>query len=131
MNALMLLIGAAAAAPPPAQAAPPVAVPAPVKRDLRCFLLYAAALGDDDKSDEQTKNADVLGAMYFYGKLKGEAPELKLFPALRDEGTAMETDPKLKDSATACDTEFHNSATELDDVGTQLEQLAPQKSPSS
>ena len=132
MTGLMLLIGAAAAAPAPAHPAPPVAVAAPVRKDLRCFLLYAAAVGSAAKSnDAQTKAAGSFGLMYFYGKLKSEAPTLDLFPALRDEAAAMEKDPQLKVSGAACDTEFQNAGSELTDLGNRLQELAPRAAPSS
>ena len=132
VNGLMLLIGAAVAAPAPAHPAPPVALPASVRRDIRCFLLYAAAVGGDDSNgDAQTKSAGSLGIMCFYGKLKSEAPTLNLFPAMRDEATAMESDPKLKESGAACDTEFQNAGSELTDLGNRLQQLGPHPTPSS
>ena len=132
MLGLMLLIGAAAAAPAPVHAAPPVAVTAPVRRDIRCFLLYAAAVGgDESKSDAQTKSAGTLGIMFFYGKLKSEAPTLNLFPAMQQEATAMESDPKLKESGAACDAEFRNAGSELSDLGKRLEELAPHPAPTS
>lgn len=128
----MLLIGAAAAAPAPAHAAAPAALSAPVKKDLRCFLLYAAAVGHADSSkDTQAKNAGSFGVMYFFGKLKTEAPTLDLFSALRDEAISMESDPQLKESGTACDTEFQNAGSQLMELGKRLQQLAPQSSPSS
>lgn len=127
----MLLIGAAAAAPASSSAAPPAAIAAPVRRDLRCFLLYAAAVGgsQSDASDEATKSTGSLGVMYFFGKLKSEAPTLDLFPALHDEAIAMATDPQLKDQGKACDSEFQNAGSQLIDLGNKLQQLAPDGSP--
>ena len=129
----MLLIGAAAAPPAPSHAAPPAAISAPVKKDLRCFLLYAAAVGGSqaDNEDAATKSAGSLGVMYFFGKLKSEAPNLDLFAALHDEALAMGTEPQLKEEGKACDTEFRSAGSQLIDLGNRLQQLAPESSPAS
>jgi hypothetical protein len=129
----MLLIGAAAAAPAPSHVAPAATISAPVRKDLRCFLLYAAAVGgsQSDGGDDATKSAGSLGVMYFFGKLKSEAPTLDLFPALHAEAIAMGTDPQLKEEGQACDSEFRNAGSQLVDLGSKLQQLAPEGSPAS
>lgn len=136
MNLLFLLIGAAAAAaapaPAPAEAAAPTSIAAPVKNDLRCFLLYAAAVGiSQNEQDEATKSAGSLGVMYYFGKLKSEAPTLDLFAALHDEALAMESDKNLKEEGRACDTEFQSAGSQLIDLGNKLQDLGRAKSPTS
>ncbi|MGE5561923.1 MAG: hypothetical protein ACM3ZV_01295 [Bacillota bacterium] len=96
-----------------------------MRADLRCFLLYAVAVGlADGSDDENTKDAGSLGVMYYFGKLKSEAPTLDLFSALRDEALSMEGDPNLKEEGQACDTEFKGAGSMLMDLGRQLQQLA-------
>ena len=104
-----------------------------MKKDLRCFLLYAAAVGGSqaDDEDDATKSAGSLGVMYYFGKLKSEAPTLDLFPALHDEAIAMASDANLKEDGKACDTEFQNAGSQLIDLGNKLQQLAPAGSPTS
>lgn len=132
MNVLLLLFGAAAAAPAPVHAAPPAAIAAPVRKDLRCFLLFAAAVGSQaDDEEAATKSAGSLGVMYYFGKLKSEAPTLDIFAALHDEAIAMGSDPQLKEEGKACDTEFHDAGSQLIELGNKLQQLATPNSPAT
>ena len=126
MNGLMLLMSAAAAAAP--NTVPVPMVPA-VKQDVQCFLLYAVAV--DTAKDDKEKHGSSLGVMYYFAKLRVEAPTLDLAQAVKQEVTAFETDPKLKETGAACDAEFQKRGQELIDLGTQLEQLMPQSSSSS
>ena len=129
MNSLISLVTAAAAAAAPPAPAPPVLLSDAVKQDVRCFMLYAIAV--DDAQDEKIKAGTSLGLMYFFAKIKLEAPALSLAAAVRQEAAAMEGNPTVKDIGAACDTEFQARARELIDLGQELQQLAPHSSSSS
>jgi hypothetical protein len=124
----MTLVSAAAAAA--AQPTPPPPLDSDAARqDLRCFVLYAIAV--DQAQDEKVKTGTSLGLMYFFAKIKLEAPALNLADAIRQEATAMDNDPRLKDEGVACDAEFQKRGDELLDLGQQLQELAPHSSSSS
>ena len=126
MNSLMTLVSAAAAAAAQPAPAPPLLLSDAARQDVRCFVLYAIAV--DDAQDEKVKAGTSLGLMYYFAKIKLEAPALNLAAAIRQEATAMEKDPKVKEDGAACDTEFQKRADELIDLGQQLEELAPHSS---
>jgi len=126
VNSLMTLVSAAAAAAAQPAPAPPLLLSDAARQDVRCFVLYAIAV--DDAQDEKVKAGTSLGLMYFFAKIKLEAPSLNLAAAVRQEATAMENDPTIKETGAACDTEFQKRADELLDLGQQLQELAPHSS---
>jgi len=92
----MLLFSAAAAAPAPVMPAPPIILSAPAKHDVQCFMLYAIAVqGAVEKNDEKVKQAGGLGVMYFFTKLKVEAPKLDLFETIKQQAVALKGGPEL------------------------------------
>ena len=124
MKSLMLLLTAAAAvAPAPAYAAPPAALPDSVKHDVQCFMLYAMAVQRAvEGNNEKVKQAGGLGGMYFFTKLKVEAPNLDLFETITQEAAAMESGPKLDGIGQACDAEFQQQGLALQNLGNRLKQ---------
>jgi hypothetical protein len=132
VNSLMLLASAAAAAAVPPVVAVPVPMSLPVKHDVQCFLLYAVAVDNADTAkDDKVKQGSSLAVMYFFAKLKVEAPALDLAQAVRQEANSFETDPNLKETGAACDSEFQKRGNELINLGNELQRLAPQSSSSS
>ncbi len=128
MNSFMLLLSAATAAAAPAA---PVSLSEPVKRDVQCFMLYAVAVQRAvTANDEKGKQAGGLGVMYYFTKLKIEAPTLDLVETIRQQAGAMEGDPNLKAVGAACDTELQQRGTELRDLGERLKQAGAPSSPS-
>jgi hypothetical protein len=133
MNSFALLLSAATIAAAPAPVVPaPVSVAGPVKQDVQCFMLYAIAVqravaGNDDK----VRQAAGLGVMYFFTKLKTEAPTLDLFSTIHQEAAKMQAGPQLKALGEACDTEFQKQGADLRNLGGRLKQGAPQSSSSS
>ena len=122
MNSLMLLFSAAtAAAPAPVATAPPIALSAPVKHDVQCFILYAIAVQSAvEKSDEKVKQAGGLGVMYFFTKLKVEAPTLDLFETIKQQAAALKAGPELDAIGSSCDTEFQKTGADLQGLGEKL-----------
>jgi hypothetical protein len=119
---LLLIAGLAAAA---AQSAPPTLSPS-AHKDVQCFLLYAAAVGAAEKTNNQnTKEAGSLGVMYFLGKLQVSAPGLNLLDAVRQEAKAMDGNPRAKEIGEACDAEFTGRGAELRAMGAQMGKPAP------
>jgi hypothetical protein len=134
MNSLMLLFSAAAMAAAPAQTVPvdTITLSEPVKHDVQCFMLSAIALqralaGNDDK----VKQAGGLGVMYFFTKLKIEAPTLDLFETIKQQAGAMGPEAQIKAVAQSCDTEFQQQGAALQTLGQRLKDAAPHSSPSS
>jgi hypothetical protein len=125
---MTLVSAAAAAAAQPTPPPPPLDSDA-ARQDLRCFVLYAIAV--DEAQDEKVKAGTSLGLMYFFAKIKLEAPALNLAAAIRQEATAMDNDPRLKEEGAACDAEFQKRGDELLDLGQQLQELGPHSSSSS
>jgi hypothetical protein len=123
------LISSVAAIPAPSASAVPLS--AAVRQDVRCFALFAAAVGQAIKEkDDQKRSATSMGVMYFIGKLTVESPTLDLVDAVRREGAAMDHNPRAKDIGAACDAEFAKRGKELTDFGQKL-QSTPQSSSSS
>jgi hypothetical protein len=119
-----------AAMPSPSASAVPLS--ASVQQDLRCFMLFAAAVDQAGKAkNEQVRQAGSLGVMYFLGKLIVEAPTLNLADAVRQEGKAMDANPHVKEVGAACDSEFAKRGQELVNFGQELQKTAPQSSSSS
>lgn len=135
MNELMLLLGAAGLAAPPVLVPAPAPAPPlsePTRTDLRCFMLYAIAVaGADAAKDAKATESGSLGLMYFYGKLRVEAPGLSLADAIRREADPMAADPKIKEVGKACDAEFEQRGKELIDLGKVLQEVGPQVASSS
>ena len=124
MNGLMLLFSAAAvAAPAPVMPPPPTILSAPVKHDVQCFMLYAVAVHSAE-NDDKVKQAAGLGVMYFFAKLKVEAPTIDLFETIRTQAAGMKAGPELKAVGESCDTEFQQRGAELRDLGGRLKQTA-------
>ena len=127
MHGLMLLLSAAATAPAPAAPAAPIALSAPVKQDVQCFMLYAIAVQRAvTANDDKVKQGAGLGVMYFYTKLRLEAANLDLFEVIQQQAAAMEGNTGLKAVGTACDTEFQKTGADLQDLGSRLKQLGGQ-----
>jgi len=127
--AATVLVSPAAAAPPTKTPAPPIAMTAPVQQDVRCFLLFAAAVAAAGKTNNvQAREATSLAVMYYYGKLRVEAPTIDLVGAVRQEVAAMALN--AKEVGALCDAEFAERGKELVNFGAAL-QKAPQSSSSS
>ena len=126
MTAVLSLASAAALAAAPAPAAPLTDV---ARNDVQCFVLYAVAVQQaDEAKDDKVKQAATLGLMYFFGRLKVEAPGADLVAAVRQEASAMESGADMKAVGAACDAEFQTRGTELMDLGKQLQQTVPDSS---
>jgi len=128
----MLLFSAAAAAPAPVMPAPPIILSAPAKHDVQCFMLYAIAVqGAVEKNDEKVKQAGGLGVMYFFTKLKVEAPKLDLFETNKQQAVALKGGPELDAIGKSCDTEFQETGAALQGLGERLKAADGQSSSSS
>ena|SRR5437868_15084631 len=123
---------AAVAAVAPAESAPPITMSAGVQQDVRCFMLFAAAVDQAGKAkNEQARAATSLAVTYYLGKLTVEAPTLNLVEAVRQEAATMDGSPRAKAVGAACDAEFSKRGQELVDFGQQLQKSQPQSSSSS
>ena len=132
MNSVMLLFSAAAAAPAPVMPALPIILSAPAKHDVQCFMLYAIAVqGAVEKNDEKVKQAGGLGVMYFFTKLKVEAPKLDLFETIKQQAVALKGGPELDAIGKSCDTEFQETGAALQGLGERLKAADGQSSSSS
>jgi hypothetical protein len=122
---LLSLLTAAALAPAPAQPAPAPApaLSAAAKKDVQCFILYAVAVerAVADK-DDKTKDGATLGVMYFFAKLKVEAPGLNLSDAVHQQADSFGTEAQAKAIGDSCDSEFQTGGAELRDLGQKLQQ---------
>ena len=67
--------------------------------------------------------------MYYYGKLRVEAPTIDLVGAVRQEVAAMALN--AKEVGALCDAEFAERGKELVNFGAALQKEAPQSSSSS
>ena len=127
-----LSIPAVMAAVTPAEAAPPITMSTAVQQDVRCFMLFAAAVDQAGKAkNEQAREATSLAVTYFLGKLTVEAPTLNLVDAVRQEASTMDGSPRAKAVGAACDAEFSKRGQELVNFGQQLQKTEPQSSSSS
>jgi len=103
-----------------------------VQQDVRCFMLFAAAVDQAGKAkNDQAREATSLAVMYFLGKLTIEAPTLNLVGAVRQEAPTMDGSARAKAVGAACDAEFSKRGQELVDFGQQLQKTEPQSSSSS
>jgi len=126
MKSLMLLLSAASivAAPTPAIAAQPAGPPESVKHDVQCFMLYAMAVQHAvEGNNEKVKQAGGLGVMYFFTKLKMEAPSLDLFETIKQQANDMKAGAELQAIGTSCDTEFQQQGLALQNLGERLKQV--------
>lgn len=132
MRRLALVMTMIAAAASPMQAAT-AAVPLnpAAQRDVQCFVLYAAATGASDGSDEAVQRAAMLGTAYFIGKLKSGAPDLNLLDAVRQEAAALQGNPRAPDIGSACDAEVSRLSDEMIELGKELQRTPTQLSSSS
>ena len=132
MRYFSLLAAFTTATTTPAQAAAPTALTPAVQQDVRCFMLFAAAVNDAAKANNsKVREATSLAVMYFYGKLAVESPGLNVVDVVRQEAKALEGDPAAKQVGAACDAEFGKRGKELMDVGQRLQQPETQSSSSS
>jgi hypothetical protein len=134
MNSLISLFGAAAIAAAPAQTVPvqSITLSEPVRHDVQCFMLYAIAVqGAVQANNDKVKQAGGLGVMYFFTKLKIEAPTLNLVDTIKQQAIAMQGDAQVKAIAATCDMEFQRQGTELQNLGQQLQQADTHSSSSS
>ena len=125
MKSLTLLLSAAATvvAPGPAYAAQPAALSEPVKHDVQCFMLYAMAVQHAvEGNNEKVKQAGGLGVMYYFTKLKVEAPNLDLFETIKQEANGMKAGAELEATGRSCDTEFQQQGLALQNLGERLKQ---------
>jgi hypothetical protein len=97
------------------QSAPPV--PAEQK-DVQCLLLYAVSAGA--AKDDNSREGAQLGTMYYFTKIKTEAPDLDVVTALRDVGARLQNNAATQKIAQKCDSEFHAISEELSGVGEKL-----------
>lgn len=117
MHSTLVLASAAALA----SAAPPQLAPAmtpAVRSDVQCFLLNLLAAGSTE--DAELLTAATGGTMYFYGKLRVEAPNLNLVEAVRHELTAMNGNPKTEAIGEACDAEVQQRGKDMIELGEEL-----------
>jgi hypothetical protein len=99
------------------------------QRDVRCFMLFAAAVNDAQKANnDKMREATGLGVMFYFGKLATEAPGLNIVDAVLQEGSWMEGNPAVKDVGATCDAEFKNSSQRLIDIGQKLKAAGSQSS---
>ena len=134
MNSLMLLFGAAtmAAAPEPTVPVASITLSEPVRHDVQCFMLYAMAVQRAvEAKDPKVKEAGGLGVMYFFTKLKIEAPTLDLVETIKQEAGSMEGNAELKQVGASCDSEFQQQGAALTDLGNRLKQIGAQTQPAS
>ena len=102
-----------------AAAAPPAPLDAQLKRDIQCFTLYAIAV--ENQTDPKVKQGASLGVMYFFTKLRLEAPNLDLPAAVEREANRIGEDPQLKAIGESCDVEFEAVGKSLLDLGLQMQ----------
>jgi hypothetical protein len=123
MRQLALLAGVAALTFTPASAAPPASLSPAVQQDVRCFMLFAAAVDQAQKAkNEKVQEATSLAVMYYYGKLAAEAPSLDVGEAVRQEAKALDGNQDAKQVGATCDAEFAKRGQELMQLGAKLQQ---------
>ena len=110
-----------------AQAASPVQMTPATQRDVRCFMLFAAAVNDAQKAgNDKLRDASGLGVMYFYSRINLEAPSLNLVDAVLQEASWMEGNTGVKEVGASCDAEFQKTARQLIDIGEKLKKAGSQ-----
>jgi hypothetical protein len=129
MHWIAKLAGSAVLASSADAQAAPVAMSPAARADLQCFVLNMIAVGST--TVEEVKEAGTVGTMYFYGKLRVEAPELDLVEAVRQELVSFEGNPQADAIAQACDFEVHQRGDDLMRFGEELMKAEGQSSPSS
>jgi hypothetical protein len=133
MNSFALLLSVATVAAAPAPIVPAqIPLAGPVKQDVQCFMLYAMAVQRAvAANDDKVRQAAGLGVMYYFTKLKVEAPALDLFATINQEAAKMQGGPQLKAVGEACDTEFQKQGVDLRNLGERLSKAGAQSSSSS
>jgi len=126
---LKLAAVAAIAAPANAQSDQGVAMSAATRADLQCFVLNLVAVGS--ATEDEIKQAGSIGTMYFFGKLRVEAPDLDLVAAVRQELESFQGNPKAAAIAEACDSEVAERGSDLTQFGEELMKADDQSSSSS
>lgn len=110
-----------------AQAAPPVQMTPATQRDVRCFMLFASAVNDAQKANnDKLREANGLAVMYYYSKINLEAPSLNLVDAVMQEASWMDRNAAVKEVGATCDAEFQKTAHQLIDIGEKLKQAGSQ-----
>ena len=100
-----------------------------VKQDVRCFVLFLIAAGT--ATEDESKHGASVGVMYYFGKLRIEAPTLSLADAIRDEAAAFENNPQAEAIGEACDSELQERGSDLMNLGEELDKAEAQTSISS
>lgn len=110
-----------------AQATPSVQMTPATQRDVRCFMLFASAVNDAQKTNnDKLREANGLAVMYYYSKINLEAPSLNLVDAVMQEASWMEGNADVKEVGASCDAEFQKTARQLIDIGEKLKQAGSQ-----
>lgn len=104
---------ARAADPTPAPASAPAS-------DLRC-LAVASILASN--SDPNLKNAGVMAALYYLGKLDGREPGLDLEARLKQEFTQL-TPQEIQPEGMRCGAELAARGKAMTEIGARLQGLA-------
>jgi hypothetical protein len=120
---MLHLIAIAAAVAAAAPAAPVPLSPA-VKKDVHCFMLFAAEV--DGAKEDKVRQAAGLGVEYYLGRIDVAAPGLDLARVVREEGAAFDRDPDaMKAVAATCDSEFTKRNQDLMNLGKDLQKTTP------
>ena len=119
----MMFCALAALVSRPAHAAPPVPLSPAVKKDVQCFILFAAAAGT--ATDEIVKQGAAAGTMYYLGRLNVAAPGLDLNQAVQQEAVIFETEQKAEQIGAACDSELQKRGADMMSLGAKLTQSGP------
>lgn len=129
MRRFLLFASIAIASTASAQSTFGIALSPTATHDVQCFMLYAAGIGE--ATDDKTQMAASMGTMYFFGKLKAEAPDIDLEQAIREEAESIARNPNAREIGKACDAEVQNRSDELLSLGQELQESPRQSSPSS
>ena len=125
-NLVKLALLAAIASPASAANAQAIAMSQSTRADLQCFVLNLVAVGS--ATEDEVKQAGTAGTMYFYGKLRVDAPDLDLVEAVRQELQAFQGNPQAQAIAEACDSEVAERGSDLMKFGEELMNAEDQSS---
>ena len=128
-NLLKLAALAAIASPASAQAPQAIGMSQATRADLQCFVLNLVAVGS--ATEDEVKQAGTAGTMYFYGKLRVDAPGLDLVEAVRQELESFQGNPNAQAIAEACDSEVAQRGSDLMKFGEELMKTVDQPPSSS
>jgi len=95
-------------------AAPPVA-----SQDLRCFVLYTIAVGNE--KDEKKLTGEIAGTWYFFGRLDAVAPGFNVKQALEAGLADLQGNPKAEEIGKACDDQFAKRGGDMSNAGDAME----------